>query len=255
MPFTIITQNLIQEFYWNKTENQSVERAGSRINTNNTAENKYWFSQFCQNHGIRLVLCGHKHTQTCSWPLLENTDAAGKVISMKPIIQVTANDLSTYFGSSDLYTETEGDLSGYKYPSAWRGNANYEQHKHLCTFEKVDKITAPVYFMSQATGYKHTSNKELPAPGIPWLRKYFPAKIEVVDQKTITATVNSGQRFPFYTEWEITPNRIIGTVKKLNYVFDSKGKYNINIKSSDNPPTAIGGNGETNGDEQVIIDL
>lgn len=256
MPFTIMTQNLIQNFYWNKVEDQTVERAGSRINTNNSAENKYWFSRFCQDNGIRLVLCGHKHTQTCSWPLLENVNAAGKVISMKPIIQVTSNDLSTYFDSTDLYEETEGDLKGYKYPSAWRNNANYEQHKHLCTFQKVDKITAPVYFMSQATGYKHTSNKELPAPGIPWLRRYFPAKVEVVDQKTITATVNAGQRYPFYTEWEISPTRITGTVKKLNYVFDSKGKYNINLKSSSNPPTAIGGNGEANGgDDKVIIDL
>lgn len=255
MPFTIMTQNLIQDFYWNKTENQTIERAGSRINTNNSADNKYWFSQFCQNNGIRLVLCGHKHTQTCSWPLKENVDSTGKVISMKPIIQVTSSDLTNYFGSSELYEETEGVLKGYKYPSAWKNNANYEQHKHLCTFELVSKINAPVYFMSQATGYKHTSNKELPAPGIPWLRKYFPAKIEVIDQTTINATVNAGQRYPFYTIWEITPTRITGTVKKLNYVFDSKGKYNINLKSSDNPPAAIGGNGETNGDEQVIIEL
>ena len=257
MPFTIITQNLINDFCWNNIENKSVERAGSRINTNNTTDNAYWFSRFCQDNGIRLVLCGHKHTQSCSWPLLENVGDDGKVVSMKPIIQVTQDDLNLYFnGSSGLYEETDGDLAGYKYPTDWKDNANYSQAKHLCTFELVDKITAPVYFMSQSTGYKHTSNKELPAPGIPWLRYYFPAKVDIVDKKTITATPNNGQKYPFYTIWTVSSNRIVGVVKKIDYILDSKGKFNINIKSSDNDPVAIGGNGESNGgDDQIIIEL
>ena len=75
----------------------------------------------------------------------------------------------------------------------------FKQHKHLCTFEfKLIISLLPVYAMCQATGYKHTSNKELPAPNIPWLRRYFPATVKVVDQTNITATVNAGQRYPFY---------------------------------------------------------
>ena len=84
------------------------------------------------------------------------------------------------------------------------------KRKHLCTFELVEKITAPVYAMCQATGYKHTSNKELPAPEIPWLRHYFPATVKVVDQTTITATVNAGTKvsilyylecYPYKNNW------------------------------------------------------
>lgn len=256
MPFTIITQNLIQNFYYNDLEDNSVKRAGSRMNTNTTVDNQYWFSQFCQENGIRLVLCGHKHTQTCSWPLKENVTEEGTIVSMKPIIQVTKDDLVNHFNSTELYTETEGVLAGYSYPTAWKTEATYKQHKHLCTFELVDKITAPVYFMSQATGYKHTSNKELPAPGIPWLRNYFPATVTSTSKTDITAKVNPGQRYPFYTIWEVTPTAIIGTVKKINNVFTSGGKFNINIKSSANDPVAIGGNGESNGGEdQIIIEL
>lgn len=255
MPFTIITQNVIQQFYWNDTENSKVERSGSHLNYNVPDSDKYWFSKFCQENNIRLVMGGHKHTYSVSWPLLENFKEDGTPNSMKPIIQVTQSDLTTYFNSDSLYEETEGDLRGQKFPSAWKTDENFKQHKHLCTFELVEKITAPVYAMCQATGYKHTSNKELPAPNIPWLRNYFPATVKVVDQTNITATVNAGQRYPFYIIWNITPTRITGTVKKLNYVFTSAGKFNINIQSSVNPPEAIGGNGETNnGNDLIIID-
>ena len=144
-------------------------------------------------------------------------------------------------------------MAGQKFPSAWKTDNNFKQHKHLCTFELVDNITAPVYAMCQATGYKHTSNKELPAPNIPWLRRYFPATVKVVDQTNITATVNTGQRYPFYIIWNVTPTQITGTVKKINYVFTSAGKFNINIQSSVNPPEAIGGNGEENNGNDLII--
>ena len=253
MPFTIITQNVIQNFYWNDTENPNIERSGSRMNYNTSQENKYWFSRFCQDNDIRLVLGGHKHTYSCSWPIKENVKEDGTVNSMKPIIQVTQSDLQTWFNCDSLYTETEGSLAGQSFPSSWQNDTNYRQHKHLCTFELVDKITAPIYSMSQATGYKHTSNKELPAPNIPWLKYYFPATVKVQDQTTITATVNAGQRYPFYIIWEVTPTKLTGTAKKINYIFTSGGKFNINISSNNNPPEAIGGNGESNQGNDLII--
>lgn len=253
MPFTIITQNVIQNFYWNNVEYPEIERAGSRLNVNCVAADKYWFSKFCQEYNIRLVLGGHKHTYSESWPIKENFSPTGVPITMKPIIQVTLDDLQTYFDSSSLYEETTGSLAGQKFPEKWRTDNNYDQHKHLCTFELVTKITAPKYVMCQATGYKHTSNKELPAPNIPWLKNYFPAKVVVSSQEKITATVNAGQRYPFYIIWDITPTRITGTVKKISYIFNNSGKFNINISSSANPPEAVGGNGEANQGNDLII--
>ena len=77
--------------------------------------------------------------------------------------------------------------------------------------------------MSQASGYKHTSNKELPSPHIPWLRGYFGATNE-------GTVVNNGQRAPFFTIWDITPSKIVGKVRKLTNIFGSKGKFNIQIQ-------------------------
>lgn len=253
MPFTIITQEVINKFYWDKKEDSSAERSGSRINTNVPVDQKYWFSQFCQDNGIRLVLGGHKHTYSCSWPIKENV-SDGTVLSMRPIIQVTEADLTGVFESeAELYEESGNGLDGCKYPTKWRGDDNYDTMKHICSFEKVTAVTAPVYAMCQATGYKHTSNKELPAPKIPWLRYYFPASVVIESQTKVKATVNAGQKFPFYIEWEVSPTQITGTAKKLDNIFNSSGKFNINTPQSGDP-RPLGGNGETNsGNDKIII--
>ena len=257
MPFTIITQNLINSFYWNGQEDTSVERSGSRLNFNTTKANSYWFSKFLQTHNYRLCLGGHKHTYSCSYPILENENS-----SMKPIIQVTADILQNDFGSTELYTEiAEGVLQGQSFPKSWENNANYDMLKHLCTFQLVEEITAPIYLMCQATGYKHTSNKELPSPNIPWLRYFFTASITINSRDDVTAKVNAGQRYPFYIKYFLNKGKIsdlvyypqlTATVKKLSNVFNNSGKYNVNIEGLNPNYGVVGGNGETNNGNDII---
>lgn len=257
MPFTIITQNLINSFYWNGQEDTSVERSGSRLNFNTTKANAYWFSKFLQTHNYRLCLGGHKHTYSCSYPILENENS-----SMKPIIQVTADVLQNDFGSTELYTEiAEGALQGQSFPKSWENNANYDMLKHLCTFQLVEEITAPIYLMCQATGYKHTSNKELPSPNIPWLRYFFPASITINSRDDVTAKVNAGQRYPFYIKYFLNKGKVsdlvyypqlTATVKKLSNVFNNSGKYNVNIEGLNPNYGVVGGNGETNNGNDII---
>ena len=105
----------------------------------------------------------------------------------------------------------------------------------------VSNITRPdglttspvVYAMSQATGYKHTSNKELPSPGIPWLRYYFPCTVDggaSPTQKQLEGpSANKYQKFPFYTVWDITPTTITGNVRKVYGAFNDGGKFDINV--------------------------
>lgn len=257
MPFTIITQNLINSFYWNNEENTNVERSGSRLNFNTTKANAYWFSKFLQTHNYRLCLGGHKHTYSCSYPILENENS-----SMKPIIQVTADVLKKDFNSDELYTETaEGALKGQSFPKSWENNTNFDMLKHLCTFQLVEEITAPVYLMCQASGYKHTSNKELPSPNIPWLRYFFPASITINSRDDVTAKVNAGQRYPFYIKYFLKPGKVDDlhyypnlqvTVKKLSNIFNNSGKYNVNLQGLNPTYGVVGGNGETNNGNDII---
>ena len=240
MPFTIITDAVMADFYDpNKNDGKEVAsknfRGGSRINTLTKKDNEYWFGQFCQNNGIRLVMGGHKHTQAISWPIKENV-VDGVVNSMKPIIQVTSTDLNNHFnGSTKLITiDDDSDLKGQSFPNKWFKdsyqdaetatindiNGQYARDCHFCTFEKVDKITAPVYSMSQATGYKHTSNKELPAESIPWCRHYYPNS---------AGKVNNEQRYPFYSVYTVGNDKITIDVKRVKNVLVN-GKFNINIQ-------------------------
>ena len=243
MPFTIITDATMSDFYntTNKTENPlNSNRGGSRMNVVTEKINEYWFSEFCQNNDIRLVMGGHKHTQAISWPIKENVsyDESGKrtVISMKPIIQVTEEDLMNAFdGSTKLITINDGsELNGQSFPNAWFNNSvqenstatradiinsTIEANCHFCTFEKVNNITAPIYSMSQATGYKQKSNNELPGKNIPWCRHYYP---------NAEGKANSGQLHPFYSVYTITPENITINVRRVTNIMNENGEFNIN---------------------------
>ena len=181
---------------------------------------------------------------------------------MKPIIQVTADVLKKDFNSDELYIETaEGALQGQSFPKFWENNASFNMLKHLCTFQLVEEITAPIYLMCQATGYKHTSNKELPSPNIPWLRYFFPASIIIISKTDVKAKVNAGQRYPFYIKYFLSKAKIndfvyypklTATVRKLSNVFNNSGKYNVNIEGLNPNYSVVGGNGETNNGNDII---
>ena len=243
MPFTIITSVKIKEYSQFSggtfVLNNKVTREGSRINTNlEKLEDSYWFGKFCQENDIRLVMGGHKHTQAITWPLKENfqptlsngTYSSDDNRSMQPTIQLTKDELSAFDGSTELVTY-EGDtyqyIKGNDYPNAWFSSPNTFKDNdcvimaHCCKFEMVSdstQITAPIYSMSQATGYKHTSNKELPAPKIPWIRHYFPAT---------GGKANSNQKMPFFTIIDVNEDTIVLTVKRITGIMNG-GNFNIN---------------------------
>jgi hypothetical protein len=243
MPFTIITDGVMSEFF-DPLKNNGKEvaeknvRGGSRINMVTKKSNQYWFSRFCQDNGIRLVMGGHKHTQAISWPIKENVKVDGSTVtynSMKPIIQVTSEDLTNDFNNATSLIEivdNSSELNGQSFPNTWfmESSQNKEtaseteispthlRNCHFCTFELVEKITAPIYSMSQATGYKHTSNKELPGAVIPWCRYYFPNK---------NGNVNNEQRYPFFSIYNVSSDNITIDVKRIKNVLIS-GKFNIN---------------------------
>lgn len=267
MPFTIMTQANMNAWYdfEHNTFMGSGTRGGSRINTVAKPGNEYWFSEFCQENNIRLVIGGHKHTQSTTWPLMENvvySDGKRTVNTMSPIIQVTTNDLKTYFGC-DTLTEVDGK----EYPSSWvnsNGALKNEEvsakdgYKYVpsrdanfCQFKLVTKITAPVYAMSQSSGYKHTSNKELPC-GIclPWDRYYYPA---------LNNKANGEQKHPFYTVWTVKDSGIYGEVKRVQNIFKG-GLFEVNEyfeRKKTEQPTVVNGlkPGTISSDDNKIVIL
>lgn len=215
MPFTIITADVINLFL----KDPNTARGGSRLNTDIKSGDTYWFSKMLEKHGVSLCLGGHKHTYSVSHPLIDTVED-GKKLTMQPTIQT-------------LDSSFESKLS--------------EADKKICKVQVVSKITAPVYAMCQATGYKQTSNKELPAERIPWLANYFPSSVDVSGSRK----PNAGQQYPFYIKWTISSDKIVGDVIKLDNIMTS-GKFNIN-QQNEKPIAPLNGNGSSN--SQIIINL
>ena len=226
MPFTILIATTVEEAKKGTLKDEGDGRGGASMNTNTSEENKFWFSEFCQKNNIPLVLGGHKHTQATSYSLLENVKYDGGVRTVetyRPIVVVDETILKNDFASDGLV-----QVGDYKYPNNWVESgalkAEYADVGRLSTFKLKSELEAGItpvtYAMSQATGYKHTSNKELSSPHIPWLRYYYPAN---------GGKVNSGQKFPFYTLWSITDTKIEGRVRKVEGAFNGSGKFDINI--------------------------
>ena len=92
----------------------------------------------------------------------------------------------------------------------------------MCQIQIIEKPTAPVYVMCQSSGYKLFSNKDIPAPNIPWLESYFPGVI-----KSGVLTNNMGQRIPMYIKWDITNEGITGNVYQVHNIMIN-GAFNVN---------------------------
>ena len=261
MPFTILTPAVAQS----TTQPAKRSGGSNANENIKPASEEFWLSEFCQIHDVRLVIGGHKHTEASSWQILENVKYEGGeriVDSMHPII-VLSSDTGSPFYIGDFFTN--GDAQGADtgatelieytfnyvpasdtgttktytghYPNNWFTKSGdeyvlvprYSKMVNLCTFQMEEDLpagTKPVlYAMSQATSYKHTSNKELPSKNIPWLRYYYPAGGTVESPK-----VNQAQRFPFFTVWTVNVDSIEGSVRKAYGVYNNTtGKYDINI--------------------------
>ena len=249
-PFTIITAETIMSYVKAEeggtlVKDLSVERGGSRINT----VGNYWFSQFLQDNGFSVVLCGHKHTFANSRYIYDD-----KNLTMEPIVY------------DPDYDPDEGI-----YP-AWY-NALPEREK-MCVRLSNDSTSRNYvrYVMGQATGYKLSSNKELPAQNTPWLMEYYPVISQVENPLTNTATValNPGQMFPHYIIWNIGKgtetetsesgtaerDRIIGKPYKIVLANSptTRWAYKYNTPILANQLTKDGGNGSINPTNNIIIE-
>lgn len=241
-PFTIITADLIMS-YLKKNEGGSydkdpnIKRGGSHLNT----VGNYWFSQWLQDNNFKLCLCGHKHTYANSRYIREDPEK-----TMEPIVYDPLESPSWY--------------------------TSLPEREQKCVQISTDASQNYVrYVMCQATGYKLTSNKELPAKNIPWLLEYYPvsSQVENPTTNTVTVKVNSAQQYPNYIIWNIgegtesenpamtvsNRKRILGKSFKLQLKSDTKVwsyKYNVPIKYTD--LKKVGGNGSTNPDNNIIIE-
>lgn len=202
IPFTIVTKS--------NYESTTSPRAGSKLNDKDADGNSFVFSRLFKSYGIKLVFGGHKHTYSVSLPIY---DAPSNYITLSNAINTNVNFLSSQVSSIDSCQPVVQVLS-----SNW--DTKYEGSKEHVRYEKVSDITAPTYVMSQATGYKLVSNKELPSSTeISWLNKYFPAK-SVISGTSTKDVENIAQHYPTYIRYDVTGTEINVTSYQIHGIWE-----------------------------------
>jgi len=182
MPFTVITKDGLTtqaNVYGNyrslskATNGFKASLVGSHTNqlTGSDIKAPHWLSRLFEYFQVKLCIGGHKHTYACTYPIRENyfytvndtviNSASGPM----PMQETLENDNTSWIYPDDY--ETEG-LRGY--------NTSKKPYVKGPVVSSVpgDGYFSPMivdnnleggvtYFMCQATGYKLTSNKELPS--------------------------------------------------------------------------------------------
>ena len=87
-----------------------------------------------------------------------------------------------------------------------------------------DNTIGVVYAMSQATGYKLVSNKELPGKNISWLKKYFPMS---------NGSASNSQYYPMYSLISTQGNTTTLESYAVFNIFQEKTAFNINNQASE----------------------
>lgn len=209
MPFTIITH---------KTVTGSDGRAGGKINKA-SGKYDYKWSRLFKQYGIRLVMGGHKHTYSISKPIYDAPENYIKNNKVDPSI--------------DFMGEVSNSASMQPVVQVLQGENMPESN--LVRYEIVDKINAPTYVMSQATGYKLVSNQEIPCRGTDntkWLLFYFSG-----NENGSADTANAYQYYPTYILYNITESRFNIKSYQITNIYTTPvssskaGAFNINNQS------------------------
>ena len=257
MPFTIITPDLIRAYTPQEVDGSfsikiDEERGGSHLNT----IGDYWYATFLEDNGINLALGGHKHTFSNSRYIRDNVRAADRTEwrTMTPTV----------------YDPEYDEVSGV-YPTWYTELPNRE--KLLVNLSSDNSKHYVRYVMSQASGYKLQSNKEMPAQNIPWLMEYYPITKQDWNSAAnkYDGTTNPGQLYPHYIVWNIGKgketekdengllterDRIKGMSYKLarkdNLLDNWSYRYNVPYEHTD--LTKQGGNGANNPTDNIIIE-
>ena len=216
MPWTILTAEYASVAYTGQGSSPRVN--GCKLN--DRAAVKFRIAEIFQNNHVRLVIGGHKHTHSNSWPMFENitytvngtkkyswevtpeewsSRSNREVDSKIPIVVLpndTSNDILAAFQTA-MNAENDTAIGPFNYPTRYQNNA-------VPAHANADTVAwAPVYIMSQASGNKVVSNKEMPTRDVPFLRYYYPATDA---SKSKDSAVSANQKNPHFVVYEFNPN-------------------------------------------------
>lgn len=247
MPFTVITTECIHKD--TKKISRSVSGTslvGCHMNQLTPNDNKamYWFSRLCEFFKVKLVLGGHKHTYAVTNPVREYyyydfDNSTGTYLknslSDGPMeMPETLKDDDSYWLSED------GSLHLSKFPLLHNyeevGKPNNEDdyfwpYTNDSGNSYLDNFVT--YFMCQATGYKQTSNKELPTNFQSFSKIIPKSNITISGGKVTSSKADDQQKYPMYLEIRLEDSEWNIALSRVCNILNSKYKFTQSAYSTD----------------------
>lgn len=229
MPFTVITNDSIASGQEGTSRSLSTANAlvGShtnQISNADTGKGTYWLSRLLEYKKCKLMIGGHKHTYACTYPLREyflfgsgkNSKDNYSEYSMEETLE---NDNVTW--------ELEGkNLT--KFPLTKREDAG-SAPSGFYPYTPVPNLEGGVtYFMCQATGYKLTSNKELPSAN-----QKFSLAVPQTSNTGGSDKASDEQKYPMFGIIELDGSTYDIKLARVANIFNSNFKFAQNTYSTD----------------------
>lgn len=222
MPYTVITNSSItngQEGYSRSVGPGGGTLIGSHCNqlTNSeTGKGLYWLSRLLEFKHVKLCIGGHKHTYACTYPVREYFLFGENKNSKDNYSEYTMTDTL----ENDNVTWIQGSKHLTKFPLTKRTDVGEPTGSIFFPYTAVPDLEGGVtYFMCQATGYKLTSNKELPSAN-----QKFSLVVPNTTVKGGKDTASSEQKYPMFgiisldsTEYNIKLVRIANIFKDFKF--------------------------------------
>lgn len=226
MPFTVMTKDSTHIDTKGTSRSVAGSLVGSHMNQLTPEDNKsmYWFSRLCEYFKVKLVVGGHKHTYAVTLPVREYYYYESSDGVMKNSLENGPMNMpETLKNDTSQWTSDGKHLSKFpilhKYEEEGYPN-NDDKYFWPYTNDSTNSWTdyLVTYFMCQATGYKQTSNKELPTNDQSFSR--------IIPQTTSAGKADDQQKYPMYLEikledssWDINLSRICN-IQTSNYLFN-----------------------------------
>lgn len=240
MPFTVITKEGLNTTTSVKANYRSLSGSGSSLIGSHTNQlNGYdkvgihWFSRLLEYFNVKLCLGGHKHTYACTFPLCEYYYYGDNKNSLDhgpmTMESTLANDLSTIWINEGVnltklpLIDSTYSSQNYSFEGGNSEGNNHFSPATLVSNLNTDNIHHPVvYMMCQATGYKLTSNKELPS-----LYQHFSMIIPKTTEGASGGSddADGNQKFPMFTITDMNENSYTVKLVRIQNIMTG-GKFN-----------------------------
>ena len=237
MPFTVITKdglspaaNVVSNY--RSLSGASTNLIGSHTNQLNGYDKVglHWFSRLLEFFGVKLCLGGHKHTYACTFPVCEyyyydNNSKNSLTDGYMDMHETLSDELSVDWIHNGVNLSKKPLMdatatANYTFPIDSKHVSPATIVNGLASDSKYNPVT---YMMCQATGYKLTSNKELPS-NYQHFSKIIPLTTEASSGDTQDAP-DPNQKYPMFTITDMNNNTYSVKLIRMTNIFDRDFKF------------------------------